>query len=143
MDMRKILYILIALVATMVASCKTATKQIHHYDTIAIERAVVQEVYKHDTLTIHDSTEIVREIVRYDTLGRITEKQNERIRNGKVESRGEAMQAVTSDTIYITRTVTKTVTKSSKPKQSRVPGIILACVLLGVLGYVVFKSWKL
>lgn len=143
MDMRKLVYIFFALLAVvLVPSCKTTT-EIHHYDTLAIERAVVQEVVRHDTLTIHDSTEIVREIVRYDTLGRVTETMRERLRNGKVESRGEAVQSVTSDTIYITRTVTKTVTKSSEPKQSRVPGIILACVLLGVLGYVVFKSWKL
>lgn len=142
--MRKILYILlVTMVATMVVGCRTACKVVAMHDTLTIERAVVQEVYKHDTLTIHDSTEIVREVVRYDTLGRITETMRERLRNGKVESRGEAMQSVTSDTIYITRTLTKTLTKSSKPKQSRVPGIILACVLLGVLGYVVFKSWKL
>lgn len=58
--MRKLLYILVAtLVATSVASCRTAKKELHHYDTLTVERAVVQEVVKHDTVAE------VREVVKY------------------------------------------------------------------------------
>ena len=112
------------------------------HDTIAIERAVVQEIERHDTTTIHDSTEIEREIIRYDTLGRITERQNERIRTGKKEERGEQLKEDKRDTVYLTRTVTKTVTKETKPKQNNVPAIVLALVLVGIIGYIGFKVNK-
>lgn len=130
------------MVASLLASCKTTTKVVTMHDTLTIERAVVQEVVKHDTTTIHDSTEIEREIIRYDTLGRITERQNERIRNGNKEERGEQLKESKRDTVYLTRTVTKTVTKETKPKQSPYPGIALAIIILGIIIYIGYKSTR-
>lgn len=142
--MRKLLYISfsIAVIALLVSSCKTSSKVVTIHDTIAIERTVVQEVERHDTTTIHDSTEIEREIIRYDTLGRITEKQSERIRTGKKEERGEQLKEAKRDTVYLTRTVTKTVTKETKPKQSPYPGIALAIIILGIIIYIGYKSMR-
>ena len=130
-------------------SCKTTTKVVTMRDTLHVERAVVQEVYRHDTLTIHDSTEIVREVVKYDTLGRITEAMQEHLRHGKSESRGEAMQAVTRDTIYITRTVTKSVTKKSEPKEPGMTAKVAEWILLCAIVYIIYllakhniQQWK-
>lgn len=141
--MQKLVYIFFLLLAVvLVPSCRT-TKQIHHWDTLTVERAVVQEVVKHDTMTLHDSTEIVREVVRYDTLGRITETMRERLRNGRSESRGEALQAVSKDTIYITRTVTKSVTKKQAGKKDLGSWWVwVAVLLLLAFGYCYIHTVK-
>lgn len=143
MDMRKLVYIFFMLLAVvLVPSCRT-TKELHHYDTLTVERAVVQEVVRHDTMTLHDSTVIVRERVVYDSLGRVMVTERETLHNGRSESRGEALQAVSKDTIYITRTVTKSVTKKSAGKKDLGSWWVwVAVLLLLAFGYCYIHTVK-
>ena len=142
--MRKLLYILVAtMVASLVAtSCKTTTKVVTLHDTLTIERSVMQEVIKRDTLYKHDTTNVEIERVIYDTCERIKEVQRIVYRNGKREERGEQLKESKRDTMYLTRTVTKTVTKETKPKQSPYPAILLALVLGGVVIYIGYNYYK-
>lgn len=142
--MRKLLYILVAtMVASLVAtSCKTTTKVVTLHDTLTIERAMVQEITKRDTFYKHDTTNVEIERVIYDTCERIKEVQRVIYRNGKREERGEQLKEAKRDTVYLTRTVTKTMTKETKPKQSPIPAIALAIIILGIIIYIGYKSTR-
>ena len=140
--MRKLLYMFIVLFTFGMPSCKTTTKVVTLHDTLTIERAVVQEVIRHDTTYKHDTTNVEIERVIYDTCERIKEVQRVIYRNGKTESRGEQLKEAKRDTVYLTRTVTNTVTKETKPRQSPYPAIALAVVLGGVVIYIGYNCYK-
>lgn len=143
--MRKILYILLAtLVATSVASCKSKSVVTHTmYDTITIERAIVQEVVKHDTLTVTQRKDSIVTRIELDTLLRpvvitridYTDKLRvEQGNNGKV---------VVRDTVYISQGHGEK-DKKETAKVNYMPLIIYASVfgLFCFVGYFVFKRLK-
>lgn len=93
--MRKILYILVAsLVATTVASCRTATKVVTMHDTITIERSIVQEVMKHDTVT--EIKEVVQVVTVRDTMSEI-EHVNEVITHHIYDTAGRVRETIVTE----------------------------------------------
>lgn len=107
--MRKLVYIFFLLLAvSLLPACRT-TKDVHHYDTLTIERAVVHEVVKHDTVTeikevvqvvtVHDTmseVEHVNEVIThhiYDTAGRVRETIVTERGKDKVRQQGTASAA--------------------------------------------------
>ena len=110
------------------------------HDTLTIERSVMQEVIKRDTLYKHDTTNVEIERVIYDTCERIKEVQRVVYRSGKIESRGETENVVVHDTITIQQG--QQATGKTTPTHSNVPAILLAVVLVGIIGYIGFKVNK-
>lgn len=109
------------------------------HDTLTIERAVVQEVTRHDTLTIHDNTERIEERVVYDTLERVKEVVRVQYRNRYVQEQGGSEVKVVHDTITIKQGSTASQeTKPSKP--TMLPIVFIAGVLVAMFGWIYHKT---
>lgn len=92
--MRKIVAIITLLLLLLLSSCRS-TKVIERTDTITVER-VVQVASSHsEGEVVHDSA--VVEIIRYDTLERVTERV--------IVQRGKAVTKWRHDTVAIRDTV--------------------------------------
>ncbi len=113
--MRKILYILVAsLVATTVASCRTATKVVTMHDTLTVERSIVQEVMKHDTVTIDSTKEKIITHTIFDTVGRPYKVTKIEYRDRYITEQGATVTEVVHDTI--------TVQQGSASTEKKTPG---------------------
>ena len=143
--MRKILYILVAsLVATMVASCKSKAVVTHMmYDTITIERAIVQEVVKHDTLTVTQTKDSIVTRIELDTLLRPVVITRIDYSDRLTLEQGNNGKTVVRDTVYISQGHGES-EKKETAKANYMPLIIYASVfvLFCFIGYFVFKRLK-
>lgn len=129
----------------MVASCKSKAVVTHTmYDTITIERAIVQEVVRHDTLTVTQTKDSIVTRIELDTLLRpMVITRIDYTDKLKVEQ-GSADKVVVRDTVYISQGHGES-EKKETTKVNYMPLIIYASVfvLFCFVGYFVFKIKRL
>lgn len=144
--MRKLIYIFFLLLAvSLLPACRSA-KEVHHYDTLTIERNVVHEVVKHDTVTevrevvqvvtVRDTmseVEHVNEVIThhiYDTAGRVRETIFTERGKDKVRQQGTASAASVNatevkaqgSTVGSSSRDTVTVQQGSASTEKKTPG---------------------
>lgn len=140
--MRKLLptLVIIFVVLSCATGCKTTTKVVTMHDTLTIERAVVQEVIKHDTLTITDNTERIEERIIYDTLERVKEVVKVQYRNKYIKEQGATDVKVVHDTITIQQGSTTKETEKKQSKSAAVSLLFIALLISAIFGYIYIKS---